>query len=829
MEYSSGAAEAYRYHHSSSYDAFGGQTNAYCGNGNGLPPPASDGGVHLGMVANPARRFHPYLSSNGDHHLPLAPVPGSELNGNFTSGFSSGQHQCDQCSAVCDSPHSLSEHMQAHHFVFNDSYAPSSAHVKTELNGGSGSETAEILDLDSHKVHVYQPPGSVLGVATIPFHSINGGLAPTPPYTPAASVGSASNSSSVGWMTPTPPLAPPPPLHPQEYRANSFPSYEVPNAVNGNNGNNGIVAPAIKSSNGWKPNPPPTGGGGPPGVNNGGSGSTGSSHGGGSEARRPKTYNCEACNKWFTSSGHLKRHYNTTLHKNAVKSSGGGAGTNGVASNDRRSTTPSSRSATTPVGAINSPAEPSDEINNKTMDDTSTATQPSPKSAVPPSPNHINSDYRPPSQHQQSPLVLPSHQQQQQLQHSQVPPQLQSVSSPSYSTAPHHYQQQPQQSNQVLDPYRSPYPTNIPVSNPAVMQMQTGVPSPGPAPPQSNHMNYNYGPPSAVHPNYPPVYSQHPVLPPSQQQQQQQHIYPQSNTFSYPPNSIAPPLSSSNVNGQQQQLGVGPSASQHDIVQSHSANQQLPQYHQHSNQEQHMQQQQPYLLNNNNIIDHHHNKVGGGGGGGDDTENFVMKSQDSDCSDGGGVSEGSPVGSEDAEMDASDVDETDQMVKLAPSIDFPTAAPVTGSKVTKRSNGTTVQSSGGSTAAVGSFKCTQCDKAFNRVCYLTQHNNTFHKGDKPFKCHMCGKRFPNAELFDQHQQKHAGDKPYKCPLCPKQFNHKTDLRRHMCLHTGQKPFMCQVCNKGFIRKDHMVKHVQTHTRRNALHTQPPPPPAAASL
>ncbi|KAL2732059.1 myb-like protein Q, partial [Vespula squamosa] len=39
------------------------------------------------------------------------------------------------------------------------------------------------------------------------------------------------------------------------------------------------------------------------------------------EARRPKTYNCTACNKWFTSSGHLKRHYNTTLHKNAVKQS----------------------------------------------------------------------------------------------------------------------------------------------------------------------------------------------------------------------------------------------------------------------------------------------------------------------------------------------------------------------------------------------------------------------------------------------------------------------------------------------------------------------------
>jgi len=35
----------------------------------------------------------------------------------------------------------------------------------------------------------------------------------------------------------------------------------------------------------------------------------------GGECKRPKTYNCTACNKWFTSSGHLKRHYGTTLHK----------------------------------------------------------------------------------------------------------------------------------------------------------------------------------------------------------------------------------------------------------------------------------------------------------------------------------------------------------------------------------------------------------------------------------------------------------------------------------------------------------------------------------
>ena len=42
------------------------------------------------------------------------------------------------------------------------------------------------------------------------------------------------------------------------------------------------------------------------------------------DAKRPKSYQCEACDKWFTSSGHLKRHFNTNMHKNAMKQKGDG-------------------------------------------------------------------------------------------------------------------------------------------------------------------------------------------------------------------------------------------------------------------------------------------------------------------------------------------------------------------------------------------------------------------------------------------------------------------------------------------------------------------------
>ncbi|XP_050717311.1 trithorax group protein osa-like [Eriocheir sinensis] len=141
--------------------------------------------------------------------------------------------------------------------------------------------------------------------------------------------------------------------------------------------------------------------------------------------------------------------------------------------------------------------------------------------------------------------------------------------------------------------------------------------------------------------------------------------------------------------------------------------------------------------------------------------------------------------------------------------------------------------SGGTTSSVttgeGTFRCQDCGKLFNRMCYLTQHRTTYHEGEKPFKCGTCGKRFPDELAFSDHQNKHAGDKPYKCEVCPKQFNHKTDLRRHMCLHTGEKPFTCEQCGKGFIRKDHMLKHFQTHRKKamaaTAAPSHPPQGPA----
>lgn len=96
--------------------------------------------------------------------------------------------------------------------------------------------------------------------------------------------------------------------------------------------------------------------------------------------------------------------------------------------------------------------------------------------------------------------------------------------------------------------------------------------------------------------------------------------------------------------------------------------------------------------------------------------------------------------------------------------------------------------------------CLKCDKVFNRVQRLKDHQSKKSCGTV---CVRCNRKFPDRRRLEQHQNNTSN---IDCSICEKTFCHRADYHNHQRIVHKVNPLQCSTCSRKFSTQQRLENH-----------------------
>uniref|UniRef100_A0AAY5JY26 C2H2-type domain-containing protein n=1 Tax=Esox lucius TaxID=8010 RepID=A0AAY5JY26_ESOLU len=111
-----------------------------------------------------------------------------------------------------------------------------------------------------------------------------------------------------------------------------------------------------------------------------------------------------------------------------------------------------------------------------------------------------------------------------------------------------------------------------------------------------------------------------------------------------------------------------------------------------------------------------------------------------------------------------------------------------------------------SEVSIQHFPCCFCGKMFNAKYPLKKHIHSMHRGDKPYRCLECGKRFSKEVYLVTHKKVHQ--RRIQCTVCKKILPTIGELIQHRQTHIKRG-----ICGTPFHRKEYLLLHHEKCAQR----------------